>query len=903
MDDQEKKTGQNGQEQQPAPSKQDIRKQNSRDVVNTVGKEVGKKALEAYGVPPGVSDLAVNKVADNPLVKKSLNKIADNPAVSKTADKLKPAVDAAKPILNAKGGSIGGVTGGASASKIAGSAGSAPSPAPSSTSGAGGSAGGLGGGIRGGLGKSMGIGGGGGSDDGSESSGTAEDVAQTAMKVKKYWPIISAIAPVVGWIALAILAIILVMIPIMYIQDKIENLAVGLDKFINFITLNGWEESDQVFFKNLQNEYNRYDAFPRKQGEFDIPLIASTIHYSTLVTPDSYSYNEADKDTAYEYDKSDPMIPGNQLRNFYIVANDKLGSAFTLIPGEKKLIGHLIDTKFTTKCVNVPQGWAALNPAEWGDVYATAKEIVETLYLHFKYTAQDTGKTYLTKMNLLKLIQLIYAYHDQGQNYFTDNLSGLGYEITHDNFFSDLIRIIKQSDLVNTCSEGQVPMPMITKFINYDYYKQYLREEYLPKQSFATCSDCEFKSAANDRKEALLDKWINEIFDQKDAYYYLQGERNKNQLTEYLPGMSTLPIQMGAGEDWKSHVSRGYQLGTAKCFSNGVWTGQSNCNHLGIDFAYPTGTPVLAVANGYVLEAAYNGGGYGLYVKIGHDTDGDGHYDYYSLYGHLSVLSVLPNSMVGGGQKIGEVGSTGNSTGPHLHFEIMDEKGNKIDPTPILDGVVSGVGNPLNPLSGSMTCGMYSASELQVRNDTLAQRVNTAGRGTRAGVVAAARYLSSEIGIIIPYWYGGKYDKVGINSEWGCPKKIWADPGTDMQPTGTTHPYGLDCSGFVGWSIANGGYKPSTIRAGSDAQGGFTDDKITWGPESINYAQPGDLAWNSHHIGVIIGVDKANCTFYVAEEKGAQWGLIVSKKDCTNRSFTHIVLMDDYYNNSNNKEG
>lgn len=691
MDEQGKNNG----NEQAAPSKKEIQKENSRDVVNTVGKEAGKKALEAYGVPPGLSDVAVNKVAENPLVKKSLNKIADNPLLRKKLSKAKPMVDAAKPLLNAKGGALGGAGGASGASN----AGAAKSGMSGSASGKGGSSS-----LGGGLGKGMGLGSskstgdsnGGETEGGKGTADTAKDIADTAMKVKKYWPIISAVAPILGWIALTIMAIILVMIPIMYIKDRIEGIAVGLDKFINFITLNGWDESETVFFKTLQNEYNRFDAFPRRQGEFDIPLIAATVHYSTLITPDSYTYQGDDDKTAYEYSNTDPMIQGNQMRNFYIVANDKLGSAYTLIPGQKKLIGHLIDTKFTTKCVNLPQGWDIINPTAWSDLYETAGEFLENLWLHLTYTVGDTTKSYITKANLLKTIQLIYSYHDQDQNYFTDELDNVAYEVINDNFFADIIRIIKQSNLVNTCSSGQLPIPVINKFVNYEYYKDYLRGGllgaggYLSNQPFATCADCEYKTATNERREVLRERWINEIFDQKEAYNYLQGTRTNNQIVEYVPGMSTLPIQVGSGQDWMANVSRGYQLGTAKCFVNGVWNGKTNCNHLGIDFAYPTGTPILAIADGYVLESAYNSGGYGLYVKLGHDIDGDGNYDYYSLYGHMSVISVASNSMVGGGQQIGEVGSTGNSSGPHLHFEIMDKDGKRIDPTPILNGILAG---------------------------------------------------------------------------------------------------------------------------------------------------------------------------------------------------------------------
>ncbi len=86
--------------------------------------------------------------------------------------------------------------------------------------------------------------------------------------------------------------------------------------------------------------------------------------------------------------------------------------------------------------------------------------------------------------------------------------------------------------------------------------------------------------------------------------------------------------------------------------------------HAGIDLAAPTGTPVLATRSGRVAVSDYLGG-YGLTVILRH---GDG--DLESRYAHLSQLAVKPGEWVEQGEVIGLVGSTGNSTGPHLHFEI-----------------------------------------------------------------------------------------------------------------------------------------------------------------------------------------------------------------------------------------
>jgi murein DD-endopeptidase MepM/ murein hydrolase activator NlpD len=97
--------------------------------------------------------------------------------------------------------------------------------------------------------------------------------------------------------------------------------------------------------------------------------------------------------------------------------------------------------------------------------------------------------------------------------------------------------------------------------------------------------------------------------------------------------------------------------------------------HIGIDFAAPTGTPVVAVADGEVLHADFNGG-YGKLIIIDH---GQGHHTYYA---HLSAYAsdIRPGTPVRRGETIGFVGSTGFSTGPHLHYEIR-KQGQYIDPT------------------------------------------------------------------------------------------------------------------------------------------------------------------------------------------------------------------------------
>ncbi|WP_173460111.1 peptidoglycan DD-metalloendopeptidase family protein [Ruminococcus flavefaciens] len=105
-------------------------------------------------------------------------------------------------------------------------------------------------------------------------------------------------------------------------------------------------------------------------------------------------------------------------------------------------------------------------------------------------------------------------------------------------------------------------------------------------------------------------------------------------------------------------------------------------NHKGMDIAANTGTEIYAAEDGEVVSAGWNSGGYGYFVQIGH-TDG-----YQTVYGHMSAVLVTEGQFVARGQLIGEVGSTGDSTGPHCHFEVRHE-GICLDPALYLNTVDS----------------------------------------------------------------------------------------------------------------------------------------------------------------------------------------------------------------------
>ena len=106
-----------------------------------------------------------------------------------------------------------------------------------------------------------------------------------------------------------------------------------------------------------------------------------------------------------------------------------------------------------------------------------------------------------------------------------------------------------------------------------------------------------------------------------------------------------------------------------------------NKPHAGTDFAAPGGTPIYAAASGYVQVAGWSSGGYGNYVIIYHGKMSDGN-QYSTLYGHMRSVATSAGKYVQQGEIIGYVGSTGNSTGNHLHLEVWKggSKANAVNP-------------------------------------------------------------------------------------------------------------------------------------------------------------------------------------------------------------------------------
>jgi murein DD-endopeptidase MepM/ murein hydrolase activator NlpD len=136
-------------------------------------------------------------------------------------------------------------------------------------------------------------------------------------------------------------------------------------------------------------------------------------------------------------------------------------------------------------------------------------------------------------------------------------------------------------------------------------------------------------------------------------------ELKKERITNILKKIQFIPIGL-------PHVGR--ITSNFGVRANPMKKGKGSEFHPGLDIAGNIGDPILATANGVVTYASIRGG-YGNCIIIKH------HFGYETLYGHLSKILVKEGQTVNAGDVIGKLGSTGRSTGPHVHYEVIYNKG------------------------------------------------------------------------------------------------------------------------------------------------------------------------------------------------------------------------------------
>lgn len=487
----------NGQQMPKEPTKKQKAQQAGKDVAEIAA----KGAANYFGGPLGGA--VANKIAQTKLGQNVLNSagknISRNPIAKNALSKAQPAIQQAKPMLDTASNGLGGNSIGPKAnmgtdSSIGDSTksnGTSPSNPLSSLFGGKTNNSGFGNNKSGLFSNSSG-----------QNVSASGDFVQMAKKAKTVIGIISAIAPIVLPVIVVLLIVAMIMSQIMVVSEFLGKISTGIEKFINFAQGDGWLTNEEFFFAHLQKEYDNFSKTVT-EGELDIPLVAATIHYSKVVDTDIMSETNISEDGNYE-EQFGQFLEKDQTAAFYNIAEDKLGSVNSIFPGEKKLLGHLVETTVRIKFVN----WNTAK-TEWEQFFNLINQSIQS-------TAEDSP---LSKLNPVTSIASFldnfniirqYAESTGGINaageYDGANLIYECQEFLHvfEEAYASLSGLKTDENGEYTEEQkGAFPTPVVTRTMNYGYdeYKK-MQEDMIEIKAILRSNGESVKSNSDALKKA-----------------------------------------------------------------------------------------------------------------------------------------------------------------------------------------------------------------------------------------------------------------------------------------------------------------------------------------------------------------------------------------------------------------
>jgi len=267
---------------------------------------------------------------------------------------------------------------------------------------------------------------------------------------------------------------------------------------------------------------------------------------------------------------------------------------------------------------------------------------------------------------------------------------------------------------------------------------------------------------------STIDKQKKESKDSKDA------KKSKADKKEAKPEVVTLQCPVGA------------QTGITSRFTSHRTDLQGGGSHFALDLSAATGTPIVATANGKVTRIRREGSqGYGNAVEITHDGKFQG---FWSLYGHLSSISVSEGQVVKRGDVIGSAGNTGHSTGSHLHFE-MQCNGAVFDPTGKIPMKPDGPITMIAPLNDKAYQGLQYV--LIAADDPLVKETNKLLAETKTFMeekllMSATRLIAGKVYKLLVNDLEGKVENMTITHKPGTSVYVplAGEPAPVVQSTG-----------------------------------------------------------------------------------------------------------------------
>lgn len=687
------------------PSEEDIKNLKARQAGKDVADIAGRAASTYFGGAAGAK--AYGAISKTKLRQSVLDKagqgIANNPVAKNALAKTQPAIEKAKPALEAATGSLGGEKD----KNIKDSSSSLKSALKSS--------------------------------DDNKNIGPSAGIDNTFSKIKRFWPLIAVAGQFLLIIVILLLIVSVIMSGILFIKDVFKDID---EEFLNFISGCGWSTDAECDAKSLNNFYEKInDEYEYYKKDYNIEINRDLL-IATLTYDNPFLIADTEDETSIDYKKSKKQV--DKLLDHMVVKEHfkkhkedgtliKVSKAYELTEEEKdvyKIVegdNYCVDEEYYRQYLEdtfIIKFYFDNKTTEENKI--KAKDIVEEIFSRAafansltnttvqadNYNAQNITVTITDCKGIVTLEQVSLSEYLQGVVYM------YGGNTTSNEYISYL-SIAAKNYLYNINGATADNMPTTLRIKNCNANQLYCNIN----------EGCHYMEGTGDDDDTLVSgadedgnyvkgpastdfvSSSSKVIDEKTTEFLIDG----NMLVSTKLNMSDSSTILGklANSDYKtvladtfggsintvSIVTTGYPLDLKHNRITSLYGWRLHpidkvCkHHNGMDIAAPGDANIYSYADGVVTINQYSTS-YGYYTVIGHGNydSSTNKYDYYTLYAHQIRLSTYVNvgSKVVAGQKIGSVGSTGRSTGNHLHLEIYEMNGGtkvRHDPLDYLSGV------------------------------------------------------------------------------------------------------------------------------------------------------------------------------------------------------------------------
>lgn len=717
-----------------------------------------------------------------------------------------------------------------------------------------------------------------------EETDEADEEEKTKKKSIKI-PIISSIIGFFSPVIIIIIIIAVLFLPlIIKVQDLTNFVVDTLERFGNFFTFKGFKTNQEIEIEFYSRVDRTIEIYPDMSREDLIGVL-----YYGLIPPQDYldnlpkDPNELPEDDRLDFwnMKRDTFSIANQLVYSTVVFNndiikdiEKHEETVTVEENGKKVKKKVIKEETVYRCpassytiyTDMKEFCDENNVAIYKDGpgnldYSTADYCLN-LVSDFKVQQYLSDEKFNKKM---KCVSIEYQTDTETSNKKTENF--LRYVLLPDTYF----------DEYSFGLDGYKWDEMVSKFSSEasKYGIKEASDKYnIPAHEIGTKVD--YYSDLSREEKRKIEDGIRTIMAIIETAKNDKGPIQKY----YIPGGSSLPLDFTIRDTPLETIKGRISGGSLGLFGPRVLNGKEGFHH-GVDFAAHSvnSDPIYAVLDGVVVESNMLITGCGTYVKLGHDTNNDGSYDYYSLYCHMYKKFVNTGDTVNNGQQIGIVGSTGDVTGPHLHFAWYDKNNNAKDPIPVLVSILE------NTYAYSNQVEAMTSDKKQKLENTYSSLISGNLR-TRKGVALTARFLIDNLPTL-PFFCGGNTTNL-IDINWFSDKTITDKACSNYN---TNSKYGLDGIGFINWVLMQSGYSTKNYKIAELLRLGKTIDMFD------NNVQIGDIAYSNSRLGIIVDLSDTTATV-ISMEFGGLKAHTVNRNQALSL-FPNVVSMDNFYKGVN----